>query len=193
MISMTSHGRPKWTARLLVVLAAIPLVAALNLSCRTDRNRYDDELFYKDVAWGIMTGLSDIYNQNIAGTPTGAVDLTAAGPFGGTVHITGTTTYDQGNGIETVHLQYDMTNCRLSSTSSSSDLNVDVTLNGVISEDGSWSSTYTSLSYGSDLLNVDGVSTRGTKDRAVNNTTQFKANRTSSGISAELFGFKVSW
>jgi len=193
MISMILHGRSSWMARLLVVLAAVPLVAALNLSCTKDRNKYGDELFYKDVAWGIMTGLSDIYNQNIAGTPTGPVDLTTAGPFGGTVHITGTTTYDQGNGIETVHLQYDMTDCRISSTSSSTDLNVDLTLNGVISEDGSWSTAYTSLSYGSDALDVDGVSTRDTRDRAVNDMTPFKANRTSSGTSAELFGFKVSW
>jgi len=190
---MILHGRSSWMARLLVVLAAVPLVAALNLSCTKDRNKYGDELFYKDVAWGIMTGLSDIYNQNIAGTPTGPVDLTTAGPFGGTVHITGTTTYDQGNGIETVHLQYDMTDCRISSTSSSTDLNVDLTLNGVISEDGSWSTAYTSLSYGSDALDVDGVSTRDTRDRAVNDMTPFKANRTSSGTSAELFGFKVSW
>ena len=109
------------------------------------------------------------------------------------MHITGTTSYDQGNGIQTVHLQYDMIGCRISSTSSSSDLNVDLTLNGVVSENGSWSSTYTSLSYGSDALDVDGVSTRGTRERTVDDMTAFKANRTSSGISAELFGYKVSW
>jgi hypothetical protein len=192
-MSMTLHGKQKWVARLLVVLVAIPFFATLNLSCTKDKNKYSDELFYKDVAWGMMTGLVDIYNQNIAGTPTGPVDITASGPFGGTVHITGTTSYDSGNGIETVHLQYDMIGCRISSTSSSSDLNVDLTLSGVISEDGTWSSTYTSISYRSDALDVDGVSTRGTRDRSVNNTTTFKANRTSSGISAELFGFKVSW
>ena len=50
--------------------------------------------------------------------------------------ITGTTSYDQNSGIETVHLQYDMSDCRISSTSSSSDVNVDLTLNGVISENG---------------------------------------------------------
>jgi len=192
-MSMTMHGRQSRAARFLAALAVIPLLATLNMSCTKDRNKYEDEQFYKDVAWGLMTGLADIYNQNIAGTPTGVIDKTAAGPFGGTVHITGTTTYDQGNGIQTVHLQYDMSDCRISSTSSSSDLNVDVTLNGVISEDGSWSSTYTSLSYRSDALDVNGVSTRGTRDRAVDDTTPFKANRTSSGISAELFGFKVSW
>jgi hypothetical protein len=175
-----------------VAIIALSLLVLPNVSC-TKTPRYSDESFYKDVAWGIMTGLVDIYNQNIVGTPTGPVDMVANGPFGGTVHITGTTSYDQGNGIQTVHLQYDMIGCRISSTSSSSDLNVDLTLNGVIEEDGTWSSTYTSLSYRSDALDVNGVSTRGTRDRTVNNTTTFKANRTSSGISAELFGFKVSW
>lgn len=182
------HTRYRWMALVL----AIPFLAMLNVSCHREP-RYSDESFYKDVAWGMMTGLSDIYNQNIAGTPSGAIDITASGPFGGTVHITGTTSYDQSNGIQTVHLQYDMSQCRVSSTSSSSDLNVDLTLNGVISEDGSWSSTYVSVSYGSDALGVNGASQRGTKERKVNETTTFKANRTSSGISAELFGFKVSW
>lgn len=192
-MSMTTNGRQSRAARFLALLTVIPLLATLSTSCTKDRNKYDDEQFYKDVAWGLMTGLVDIYNQNLAGTPTGAIDKTAPGPFGGTVHITGTTSYDQGNGIQTVHLQYDMIGCRISSTSSSSDLNVDLTLNGVISEDGSWSSTYTSLSYGCDALDVDGVSTRGTRERTVDDMTAFKANRTSSGISAELFGFKVSW
>jgi len=192
-MSKLRHNRPGRVARFLVVLVGISLFAALDVSCTKDKNKYPDEQFYGDVAWGIMTGLSDIFNQNIAGTPVGTIDTTASGPFGGTVHITGTTSYDQGNGIEIVHLQYDMSGCRVSSTASSSDLNVDLTLNGVISEDGSWSSTYVSVSYKSDALDVNGVSTRGAKDRSVGGTTPFKANRTSSGISAELFGFKVSW
>jgi hypothetical protein len=191
---MFLRSRHKRVALFFVALIAIPFFVTLNISCtKPAGEKYADETFYGDVAWGIMTGLSDIYNKNIAGTPTVTKDITANGPFGGTVHITGTTSYDQGNGIETVHLQYDMSDCRVSSTSSSSDLNVDLTLNGVISEDGSWSSTYVSLSYKSDALNVNGVSTRGTKDRSVDDMTTFKANRTSSGISAELFGFKVSW
>jgi len=184
--------KQKVTIRFIIAFITI-LLTGLNVSCTKSGEEYEDELFYKDVAWGIMTGLTDIYNQNIAGTPTGDKDIIADGPFGGTVHITGTTSYDQQNDIQTVHLQYDMTDCRISSTSSSSDLNVDLTLNGVISEDGSWSSSYTSLSYNSDALNVNGTSTRGSKEREVNGTTIFKANRTSSGISAELFGYKVSW
>jgi hypothetical protein len=190
-MSMTSHGLREWAWRSSAIVAAILFLVLPNLSCT--KPHYADDSFYEDVAWGVMTGLVDIYNQNIAGTPTGSVDITASGPFGGTVHITGTTSYDSGNGIETVHLLYDMSNCQISSTSSSSNLNVDLTLNGTISEDGTWSSSYVSLSYDSPALQMDGSSQRGSKQREVNNTTSFKANRTSSGTSAELFGFKVSW
>jgi hypothetical protein len=192
-MSVISHGLQRWVWRSSSVAVAILFLVLPNMSCT--KTRYGDESFYEDVAWGIMTGLVDIYNQNIVGTPTGPVDMVAKGPFGGTVHITGTTSYSQADSIETVHLQYDMSNCRISSTSSSSDLNVDLTLSGVISEEGSWSSAtdYVSLSYNSLALHVDGLSQRGSRQREVNDTTAFKANRTSSGTSAELFGFKVSW
>ena len=190
-MSMISHSLQRWVWRPSAAFLAILFLVLPNLSCT--KSHYNSELFYEDVAWGIMTGLVDIYNQNIVGTPTGPVDMVANGPFGGTVHITGTTSYDQANGIETVHLLYDMSNCRISSSSSSTDLNVDLTLNGVISEDGTWSASSVSLSYNSPALTMDGFSQRGSKQREVNDMTTFKANRTSSGTSAELFGFKVSW
>ncbi|MBM3330642.1 hypothetical protein FJY68_02170 [candidate division WOR-3 bacterium] len=189
---LTSHDLHRLVCRSTVLIVAALFLVLPNLSC-TRAPRYSDESFYEDIAWGIMTGLVDIYNQNIAGTPAGPVDIVANGPFGGTVHITGTTSYDSGNGIETVHLEYDLTNCRVSSTSSSSSLNVDLTLNGIVSEDGTWSSSYVSLSYSSANLGVAGSSERGTKMRDVSGATPFKANRTSSGTSAELFGLKVSW
>jgi hypothetical protein len=180
-----------WLSRTTAVLAAVSLLVLPNLSCT--RQHYSDESLYADVAWGIMTGLVDIYNQNVAGTPAGPIDVTANGPFGGTVHITGNTTFDSGNGIQTVHLQYDLSSCRISSTSSGSNLNVDLTLNGAITEDGSWSTNSMSLSYNSPALAMVGSSQRGDRERDVSGTTSFKANRTSSGTSAELFGFKVSW
>jgi len=190
-MSITSHGLQRWARRSAAAVVAILLLVLPNLSCT--KPHYADQSFYEDVAWGIMTGLVDIYNQNIVGTPTGPVDMVANGPFGGTVHITGTTSYDQSDSIETVHLKYDMSNCQISSTSSSSNLNVDLTLNGIISEDGTWSSSYVSLAYNSAALHVDGFSQRGSRQRDVNDQTTFKANRTSSGTSAELFGFDVSW
>jgi len=192
-MSMVMRNKRGWISRPVTALAAVLFLVLTNSSCT--RSHYNDVSFYEDIAWGIMTGLGDIYNQNIVGTPTGPVDIVASGPFGGTVHITGTTSYDQNDSIETVHLQYDMSDCRISSTSSSSDLNVDLTLDGVINEDGTWSSSsaYVSLSYNSDALRVDGSSRRGSKQREVNGATTFKANRTNSGTSAELFGFRVSW
>ncbi|HTW91506.1 MAG TPA: hypothetical protein VMH22_07320 [bacterium] len=180
-------------ARPPVVLAA---AALLVLSSACSGPRYSDDSFYGDVAWGIMQGVGTIYNQNVVGTPVGAIDATAGGPYGqGTVHITGTTSYDSGTGIETAHLQYDLTNCRISATSSSSNLNVDLTLDGVINEDGSWSTatTYVSLSYNSASLRVSGSSERDSRQRDVNGTTSYHAERTTSGTSAELFGHDVTW
>ncbi len=190
-MSMSLHGLRRWVWRSAPFLVATLLLVLPNLSCT--RSHYNTELFYEDVAWGIMTGLVDIYNLNIEGTPTGPVDIVANGPFGGTVHITGTTSYDEVNGIETVHLQYDMLNCRISSTSSSLDLNVDLTLNGVISEDGNWSASNVSLAYNSTAVQMNGFSQRGSREREVNGTTTFRGLRTSTGTSAELFGYKVSW
>lgn len=188
----SSDSKKKLNAALFVALSVAVCLVALTASCRKSED-YSDELFYSDVAWGIMTGIVDIYNQNVAGTSAGTIDITANGPFGGTVHITGTTSHDQNNDIETVHLLYDMSDCRVSSTASTSDLNVGLTLNGVISEDGSFSSTYTSLSYHSDALSIDGFSERGTREREIQTTTTFNANRTNSGTSAELCGYTVSW
>ena len=62
-MSMIMKGRQSRAARFLAVLVVIPLLATLSTSCTKDRNKYDDEQFYKDVAWGLMTGLADIYNQ----------------------------------------------------------------------------------------------------------------------------------
>jgi hypothetical protein len=188
-MSEISPRLSRWIRRSAAVLVIAPLLALPGMSCT--HSHYRNERFYEDIAWGIVTGLTDIYNQNISGTPAGPVDITASGPFGGTVHITGTTAY--GQSIETVHLQYVLTNCRVSSTSSSSDLNVDLTLNGVIDEDGSWSASHVSLSYFSGTLDVDGFARRGREQRDVHGLTTFRANRTSSGTSAELFGFNVAW
>ncbi len=190
MLAVPRVRLSRWSPPVLI-LASLLLLTLPNMSCT--RSHYNDGSFYEDVAWGIMTGLVDIYNQNIAGTPAGPVDIVANGPFGGTVHITGTTAYDPANGIETVHLRYDMTACRVSSTSSPSNLYVDLTLTGTVNEDGTWSESYTSLSYNSAALSVDGFSERGDRRRNVRGTTSFKANRTESGTSAELFGFTVSW
>ena len=58
-VSKFLHSRHSWAARFLVILIGVSLFAALNVSC-TKKDKYSDELFYGDVAWGIMTGLVDI-------------------------------------------------------------------------------------------------------------------------------------
>ena len=182
---------PKSIRRLSAVVVAALLLGLTSISCT--HSYYHDELFYEDVAWGLVTGLDAIYDDYIAGTPTGCLDILACGPSGGIVHITGTTSYDPCSGIETAHLRYDMTDVRVSFTSSSSDLDVDLTLSGVICEHSSWSYDDASLSYDAPDLWLAGTAQRDCEQRGVDGMTDFWANSTNSGTSAELFGYNVSW
>ncbi len=101
-----------------------------------------------DTATTIVNGMADIYNQNLAGKPTGSVNVTVNCPVGGTAHITGTTSYDSTHGITSVMLTIAMTGCKMSEVSASSGVNVALSLDGSISETGSWnSSNYASVNY----------------------------------------------
>jgi hypothetical protein len=190
-MSLILNLLPKSIRRLSAVVVAALLLGLTSISCT--HSYYHDEMFYEDVAWGLVTGLDDIYDDYIAGTPTGCLDILACGPYGGIVHITGTTSYDPWTGIETAYLRYDMSDVRISCTSSSSDLGVDLRLNGSICEQSSWSHDYSCLRYDSPGLWLAGSAQRGCEQRGVDGMTDFWANSTSSGTSAELFGYNVSW
>jgi len=172
----------------LVVSALLVLAGS---SCT--HSHYYDGLFYEDIAWGVVSGLDDIYNEYVAGMPTGYVDILACGPFGGIVHITGTTSYDPCTDIESAYLRYDMSDVRVCSGSSSSSLDVDLALSGVVCEHSSRSYDYTSLRYESPDLWLTGSAQRDCEQREVDGVTDFWANSTNSGTSAELFGWGVSW
>jgi len=189
-MSMTSAGIRTWIRRSSAMVVTALLVLT-GVACT--HSNYYDELFYEDIARGLVSGLDDIYSDYVAGTPTGYVDILACGPFGGTVHMTGTTCYDPWTNVQTADLRYDMSDVRVSSTSSSSGLDVDLTLSGVVYEHSSWSHDYSSLRYDSRDLWIAGSAVRGCEQRGVDGMTDFWANSTNSGTSAELFGWSVAW
>ncbi len=189
-MSMTSAGMQSWIRRSSAMIVTALLVLT-GISCT--HSHYYDELFYEDIARGVVSGLDDIYNEYVAGTPTGYVDILACGPFGGVVHITGTTCYDPWTDVQTADMRYDMSDVRVSSTSSSSSLDVDLTLSGVMYEHSSWSHDYSSLRYDSRGLWIAGSAERDCERRGVDGMTDFWANSTDSGTSVELFGWNVSW
>ncbi|MBI2429948.1 MAG: hypothetical protein HYV29_14360 [Ignavibacteriales bacterium] len=120
---------------------------------------YTQSLIDGDVIWAINSQFAAIYNQNLAGKPTGNKNLTASGPLGGTVTITGVTSYASNNGITTVNLKYVLTNSR--SISTSGNVSVDLTLTGEATYTGSWSSSgYTASNIQSGYLQMSGTAKR---------------------------------
>lgn len=178
---------------LLSVLALTSLLLIFTSSCKKDDDKDEDitptlsdESFYKEVAFALIKSYTDIYNQNLAGTPTGAINMTVNGPLGGTVTITGTSSYDNTHGITTVNLFLSMSD--IITISSYANL----TLTGGTTYAGSFSDTYTSVNHQSDNIYINGSVTRNGVTRQIDMTGEVSINRTST-TTAIIFGHTVSW
>jgi len=145
-----------------------------------------DDTFYKDIAFALIKSYTDIYNQNLAGTPTGAINMTVNGPLGGTVTITGSSSYDNTHSITTVDLNLSMDEI-ITITSYAN-----LTLTGSTTYTGSFSDTYTSVNHQSDNIHIDGSVTRNSVVRQINMAGEVSINRTST-VTAIIFGHTVSW
>jgi len=190
----------KRTKRAVLPLLMMGLLCMLTSSCVEEKDAdpatVSDELFYEQVGYTIIKCYTDIYNQNLAGKPTGSQNITSNGPMGGTVTITGSNSYDSTHGITTSDLTFTLNNVvqTYSSTSSSGNTTctTQVTLTGVTTYKGSFSNTYTSVNHQSQNLRVVGSVTYGGSVRNIDQTGQVTINR-SSTTSVNLFGNNVSW
>jgi hypothetical protein len=152
-----------------------------------------------DAVFGLLNSIVAFYNQNLAGHPTGNQNITANCPGGGTVHITGTTSYSSSNGITTVNLTYAMTNCQSTQISSDGSLTVTLTFNGTVTENGSWNlPNYLSAAYlstGSVGL-VGTVSARGYAQVTVGESCPVGFNHTigsANSVAGQICGRNASW
>jgi hypothetical protein len=64
------------------------------------------------LAFGVLDSVGFLYNQNLAGQPTGGQDLQVDCSLGGTAHVTGSTAVDPGSEINTLDLRFDLAGCR---------------------------------------------------------------------------------
>lgn len=104
------------------------------------------------LAYGILDTVGFLWNQNLAGQPTGAQDATADCSLGGTAHITGTTSVDDSSGINSVDLLFDLSGCGHSGSG------YDLELTGVLHWHGTFSpSGFTAMTTSSDELAFDGA------------------------------------
>ncbi|MBK7378433.1 MAG: hypothetical protein IPJ03_05420 [Ignavibacteriales bacterium] len=139
----------------------------------------------ENLAYGIVDVFVFIWNQNIAGQPAGGKDLTVAGPQGGSIHITGTTEAAD-NGINTLHLVFEMTNCKGFKDQ------YNLTFNGTINIDGTFSSTYIARSYTCAQLSYAGTVGKDV-NQEVNGNCPITINETMPTVSGSICGRTFSY
>jgi hypothetical protein len=149
-----------------------------------------DTDFYKKIGSGIIQALIEIFNDNIAGQPSGSFDINASGPRGGTVHIFGSGLTDTGSGITTTDFDFDLLDYVY--VQNLLGWNTDITLTGPITFNGTFSDTEENMSHQSLYFRIDGRVTKGTASRVIKMTGDVSISRSSPTICI-IFGHEVEW
>jgi len=130
----------------------IVLLLAVLFGCDPDDDGCDQTCQDNYLAYGVLDTCSFLWNQNLAGHPTGAQDVTAGCSLGGTAHITGQTSFDDYNQINSVDLVFDLAGC------GHSDKGYDLEFTGVLHWVGTFSpSGFTAMTTSSDELDFSGT------------------------------------
>jgi len=155
-----------------------------------------DQIFYEQLGYTLIKSYTDIYNQNLAGKPTGNQNITSTGPMGGSVTITGSDSYDKTHDITTTDLTFTMNNVQntysKASASGNTTATTQITITGATTYFGSFSDTYTSLNHQSLNLHIVGSVTYAGTVRKIDATEPVTINR-SSTTAVSIFGNTVSW
>ncbi|MBN2172991.1 MAG: hypothetical protein JW731_02585 [Bacteroidales bacterium] len=169
------------------------------MSCKKEEsdtvNSISDNNFYMMIGTSLINCYVDIYNQNLAGKPTGSQNITADGPMGGTVFITGTTTYDDTHGITTTDLLFDLYNLNYTYTytdNGGKTWQTQLNIIGSTTYSGSFSSDYTSVNHQSENLQIHGTVSYDGTSRMIDSNGPVNINR-SNNTSVNIFGHVVSW
>jgi uncharacterized lipoprotein NlpE involved in copper resistance len=129
------------------------------------------------VAYGLIDIFWFVWNQNISGQPAGAKDFTVAGPQGGTIHVTGTTEVSASTGINTLHLVLVMSDCKGLKEK------YNLTINGTVTADGTFSTTHKAITYASQQLGYTGTVGKDDWVTNVTGTCNVTVNETFSSVS----------
>jgi len=188
----------RFLRNLIAVLLGMTLM--MTVACNKEEEEVkettiSDNDFYMMVGYTMINCYTDIYNQNLAGVATGGHNITTDGPMGGSVLITGTTTYDNTHGITTTDLVLAMNavNYIYSHTNSNGrKWTANITLTGSTTYTGSFSNTYTSVNHQANNLQITGTVIFDGVTRSINGIGAVSINR-SSKIAVNIFGHIVSW
>ncbi len=141
------------------------------------------------TAYALVDVFWFLWNQNIAGHPTGAWDITVNGPLGGTVHIIGNNSIDQSNGINTLHLEMEMNECY----GIKNDV-YDMHFTGTIKADGTFNDESKAITYVSSSLSYYGTVGPEKYETEINETAcQVNLSESFSMLSGVIDGRTFSW
>jgi hypothetical protein len=189
----------KFNALNMVPIVMLGCLLVVFSSCKKDETEepavITDDNFYMMVGVSMINCYTDIYNQNLAGVATGSHNINTNGPMGGTVVITGTTSYDNTHGITTTDLILTMTEVKYNysyTDGSGRSWSTQVTLTGATTYTGSFSDGYTSVNHQSENLRVIGTVNCDGVIRSIDSMGTVSINR-SSTTAVNLFGHIVTW
>ncbi len=140
----------------------------------------------ENLAYGMVDVFWFVWNQNIAGQPTGAKDITVEGPQGGTVHVTGTTAVAS-NGINTMHLVLEFNYCKGIKEK------YNLMFNGTMGADGTFSTTHYAITYSSQMLNYTGTVGKDNWVTQVDGGCTVTINQTLPSVSGTICGRTFSY
>ena len=137
----------------LFLIVLFPFLLALTTSCNEEE--VSDENTYTNISRSITSCITDIYNQNLAGKPSGTQNITTEGPLGGTVIITGSNSVTD-DGLNSLDFSYELQNVKYIYVSQY--YTTEITINGTITEKGSFNNDdkVKSLSYKSSNIQIVG-------------------------------------
>lgn len=182
-------------------LIALLLLSAISCADDSSGGAEDQTQLDQAVIYGVITGVRDMYNLNLAGASAGSQNVDSKCSLGGEVAITGTASTSGSNGITTVDLTYAMKGCRFNVTKASGDgtLKVTLTLTGSLTYKGSFgSNNYESTNFQSDDLEMTGTVTRAdSTESSVEQSCPFAASMSLDGgqgsVSGAICGRETSW
>ena len=135
---------------------------------------------------GLNTTVWLLFNQNVAGTPVGAVDLMGTCPLGGTAQITGTSAVAT-DGTSTAHLLFDLHQCHNSGTRFSLTFTGTVSMDGTFNNGSSGQSKFTAITLSGTSVVVGG-SVKFLDDPAISLTCDLAVTQQGSDQTATLDG-----
>ena len=180
--------------KIITCLMACAMVL-MTTSCKDkeDGAAVSDQQYYNVLACTVLTAISNVYNQNIAGTSTQTSEWHINAPYGGTIHISGSINTGD-NGLTRVDLDYMMEDVKWYWSSDNSSLSSEVTMTGVVHEVGSFKSAdnYSSLSKNSDNLRMTGVVKSGGDSRTVDEQGKKSLVSSVGSYDGSMFGYTVN-